>query len=158
MPHTNPILGLLNTVRLMATGRVRFKRGEVGCVFTMEDGRRFSVFRRVVIAVPEGTPDPAAVFVVRFTPARMGPRLNKIFSLLPLLVFMGFTGFRSKYWCVDEKTGMCQGIYEWQTRGDAERYAKSIAMRFMARRSVPGSVSARIVDQERLGAYAASRS
>lgn len=32
------------------------------------------------------------------------------------------------------------GVYHWKTVEDAERYSKSIAMRFMTKRSVEGSV------------------
>jgi hypothetical protein len=59
---------------------------------------------------------------------------------------MGFKGFRSKYWCVNEETGMCQGVYEWDKLGDAERYSKSIAVKNMTKRSVPGTVSYRILE------------
>jgi hypothetical protein len=46
-----------------------------------------------------------------------------------MTIFMGFTGFRSKYWAVDYETGLCQGIYEWQTVADAKAYSESVAMR-----------------------------
>jgi len=72
---------------------------------------------------------------------------NIRFSRLPMLIFMGFTGFRSKYWCVDDETGAYQGVYEWQTRADAERYVGSIALRFMANRSLPRSLTYRILER-----------
>lgn len=147
MLNTNPFMGLMRTLALMAARRIRYYPEDRGRLFVMDDGRRFTVFRRVVIKTPAGAPGPGAVFIVRFTPASMSVKQNISFSRIPMLKFMGFTGFRSKYWCVDTATGMCQGIYEWQTRGDAERYAKSIAMRFMTRRSIPGSVTAVIMDQ-----------
>jgi hypothetical protein len=74
---------------------------------------------------------------------------NKRFSKIPMLVFMGFRGFCSKLWMVDEITGLCQGVYEWDTLQDAENYSKSIAAGFMTRRSVPGSVSFEIKDNKK---------
>jgi hypothetical protein len=68
-------------------------------------------------------------------------RLSKIM----LLIFMGFKGFRSKYWCVNEESGECQGVYEWDKLEDAERYSKSIAVRNMTKRSLPGSVSFKVL-------------
>ena len=62
-----------------------------------------------------------------------------------LLIFMGFKGFRSKYWCVNEETGMCQGVYEWDRMEDAKRYSKSIAVKNMTKRSVAGSVSFKVL-------------
>jgi hypothetical protein len=60
---------------------------------------------------------------------------------------MGFTGFRSKYRACNFDTGVCQGLYEWQTCRNAEDYSKSIAMKFMHKRSESGSVSYKIVDK-----------
>lgn len=91
---------------------------------------------------------PEGVFFVRFIPSHLTINQNIRFSLLPMVIFMGFHGFREKYWCVNDETGLCQGVYAWQTVKDAEAYSKSIAMRFMTRRSDPQSVSARVFDQK----------
>jgi hypothetical protein len=129
-------------VRLMRY-RVRFCR-DVGQTLTMEDGMQFTVFRHVKVI---GRGAPAAAFVVRFTPAHMSVRQNIRFSRLPMIPLLGMRGFREKYWCVNEKTGMCQGIYAWQTLADSDAYASSVALRFMTGRSLPGSVTYRILDQ-----------
>jgi len=73
---------------------------------------------------------------------------NKRFSRIPMLVFMGFRGFRSKCWMVDEATGLCQGVYEWDTLQDAENYSKSVAVSFITKRSVLGSVSSEIIESK----------
>ena len=49
---------------------------------------------------------------------------------------------------MDETTNTCMGVYRWQTRTDAEHYARSIAMRFMSMRSIPGSVQFQIGEGE----------
>jgi hypothetical protein len=128
-------------------------------VFAGENDEQFTVFRHVVIKspsrraatpedseTPEAAKSPEAFFVATFKPKNMTIAANKRFSLLPMMVFMGFTGFRSKMWMVDETTGLCRGVYEWQTRGDAEAYSRSIAVRFMTRRSEPGTVRFEIVN------------
>ena len=142
---TNPVLGFLRTLGLFLAGRVRFHPEDVGLQLETDDGERYRVFCRVVIR--REAPPPGALFVVRFTPAHMSVRQNIRFSRLPLLIFMGFRGFRSKYWCVDDRTGACEGVYEWQTPADAEAYVASIAFRFMTNRSIPGSVSHRILER-----------
>jgi hypothetical protein len=86
------------------------------------------------------------MFRIRFKPKNMTIEQNKKFSRLPMLAFMGFWGFRSKYWMVNEQSGLCLGVYEWDTLEDAERYSKSIALRFMTKRSVDGSVSWEVSD------------
>ena len=52
----------------------------------------------------------------------------------------------------DPETGENQGVYEWETVDHAESYARSFALRFMTRRSIPGSVSYRILPQDRRSA------
>src|SRR6476469_9188465 len=56
------------------------------------------------------------------------------FSLMSMIPLLGLHGFREKFWCVNEATGMCQGVYGWQTLADAEAKAKSVALRFMTGR------------------------
>ena len=112
----------------------------------MGDGEKFTVFRHAKVKAPG---EPAGVFIVRFTPARMSVRQNIRFSLLPMIPLLGMHGFREKYWCVKEETGECQGVYAWQTVADAQAYAGSVALRFMTGRSLPGSVSHQIFDQSK---------
>jgi hypothetical protein len=144
---TNPFIGFIRTLFLFLTGKVRFVPKSKGKCLMMEDGKEFEVFRHVrIVGKTEALPE--AVFVVRFKP-HMSTKKNIVFSLLPMMIFMGFRGFREKYWAVDRKTGLCQGLYKWQTVKDAENYSKSIAVRFMSGRSVPGTVDLRIIDQSK---------
>lgn len=151
--HTNPVLGLISTILLFLTGCVHFVRSDVGKFITMEDGQVFRIFRHVRIrSTNEG--EPQGIFIVRFRPQGMTIGQNIHFSMLPMLALLGFHGFREKYWCVDEATGLCQGIYAWQTMGDAEAYSRSIAMRFMANRSDPQSVRAWVLCRKEAGQVA----
>jgi hypothetical protein len=128
--QTNPILGPIRTLWLFLTFRVHFFKEDAGRVITMEDGKTFRVFRHVQIRRP-GAPRPAGMFIVRFRPANMTVHQNIRFSLLPMMIILGLTGFREMYWCVNDDTGLCQGVYAWQSVEDASRYSQSIAMRFM---------------------------
>ena len=123
---------------------MRFLSADNGRTLSMEDSEQFTVFRHVKV---KGAGEPAGVFVVRFTPVRMSVRQNIRFSVLPMIPLLGMRGFREKFWCVNRETGMCQGVYAWQTVADAEAYASSVALRFMTGRSLPGSVTHRILDQ-----------
>lgn len=143
---TNPLYGLMRTFFLLLSRRVEFVPRSKGRMLEMEDGKAFEVFRHVKIRTPRGAGSPGAAFVVRFMP-HMSTEKNVRFSLLPMLILIGFKGFREKYWAVDRRTGLCQGLYQWQSLEDAENYARSIAMRFMTGRSVPGTVHFEIVDQ-----------
>ena len=146
MIYTNPLFGVIRTLWLFITGRVRFNNSPVGKIITMKDGKTFTIFRRVKIRKYFGrNADPQGLFIVQFTPT-MDIKKNIRLSKIMLLIFMGFKGFRSKYWCVNEESGECQGVYEWEKLEDAERYSKSIAVRNMTKRSVPGSVSFKVMD------------
>jgi hypothetical protein len=112
----------------------------------MEDGRVFRIFRRVTRR-NRNLPAPEAAFLVRFTPRGTSITQNIRFSRLPMIFLLGFPGFRAKYWTVEDGSGACQGIYDWDTISHAERYASSIALRFLSGRSEPGSVSFRVIDQ-----------
>ncbi|TMR89281.1 YdhR family protein [Nonomuraea basaltis] len=130
---------LARSIGLIARGRVRLERSRVGEILAMQDGERMRIFRRLRIASP-GSGEPGGEFRVRFT-TKMPARINVLFSWLPIVLFMGLPGFVSKTWVVNDATGTFGGIYRWRTQEDALRYSRSAALRFMTRRSVPGSVS-----------------
>jgi hypothetical protein len=143
--QTNPIIGFLKTLFLYITGHVDLRKSNIGKEFIMNDGLKFKVFRHVIIRpLGKREADPQAVFIIRFQPKNMTVEENKRFSRIPMLIFMGFHGFRAKYWMVNEETGLCQGVYEWDAAEDAFRYAKSIALKFMIKRSVHGTVDYKI--------------
>lgn len=145
---TNPFLGLIKTIGMFLMNKIHFNSNEIGRKIIMNDGAVFTIFRRVEISADEKK-SPEAYFLVRFKPVDMTPEQNIRFSKKPMMVFMGFTGFRSKYWAVDFQTGLCQGLYEWEKIEDAEKYSKSIAMKFMAKRSDPKTVMFRIIDKRK---------
>ncbi len=145
----NPIQAFLHANRLLLTGRLRFSRARLGERVTPPDGRSYTIFRQATVSPAGGQPDRAGVvFEVQFHPAGMSAAANKWFSLLPMPFCVGCPGFRSKLWAVNESTGECAGIYEWDTPQDAEAYAASFAMRFSKGRSRPGTFSYRITPGE----------
>jgi hypothetical protein len=146
MIYTNPLYGFVRTLLLFIGGRVQFNQSDVGRTILMGDGKTFEIFRRVMIKrISYHDSKPRGLFIVRFTPT-MDVQKNIRLSKIMMLIFMGFKGFRSKFWCVDRETGMCQGIYEWDKLEDAERYSRSIAMRNMTKRSIPGTVSFSVLE------------
>lgn len=145
MFNTNPFYGFLKTLLYFGSGRVKFDKEVVGKKIVMADKKEFTIFRRVVIKKGSSSlQKPKGLFIVRFAPT-MEIKKNIRLSRIMLLIFMGFKGFRSKYWCVDEQSGLCQGVYEWESVADAERYSNSIAARNMTKRSLPGSVSFKVL-------------
>ena len=144
--NLSPIASFFRALHLLISGRMRFPRDRVGETLVLENGECWTIFRQVVVTPEPGRPAKAgAVFRPRFRVAGMSLRQNIRFSLLPIPFFTGLPGFRSKLWLYQAETGDFQGYYEWDSVEDAENYANSFAMQFMTRRSVPGSVSCRVI-------------
>lgn len=121
-------------------GRVHFPKGAIGEVYPGDDDS-FVAFRKMVLAPIVNRPErPGAVFTVRFHFARFSPNANKRLSLLPAPFIAAQPGFRSKTWMLGRNTAMFQGVYEWDSVGDAEAYWDSMPMRMMKRRAVPASI------------------
>jgi hypothetical protein len=135
---------LLKTAAYVLTGRLHFKKDHLGQVVTSEDGQDYKVFREVVVDRRSDQPEkPGTVFVLRFQVTNLSPRQNQLFSLLPIPLYIGFPGFRSKVYTIHGID--CQSIYEFDSVQDAKNYSQSAALKFITRRSAPDSVSYRII-------------
>jgi hypothetical protein len=134
------VLSVVKTIGYALTGRMHFSKQRLGEIVIAEDGRQFTIFRQVIVTPRKEQPEkPGAIFRIRLQVTNMTPQQNKVFSLLPIPLYAGLPGFRSKLYTLNGR--YCQSIYEWDTVQDAENYAQSFAIRFMTRRSMPGSVS-----------------
>jgi hypothetical protein len=140
----SPIRSFLQFWKVVFQGRVRFPSGRVGTHIFLDDGK-WMVLRELVITQCGVSSGPEIVFRPRFHVKGMSPKVNEWFSWLPIPFFAGLPGFRRKLWLLDPVSGDFSGYYEWQTVDDANNYAQSFAMRFMTARSVPGSVSVRLI-------------
>ncbi len=147
MNKMSPLYSLWKVLGYIAAGRLHFPRQRVGQEIWLE-GERWIIFRQVVVDPAADQPEkPGAVFRPRFHVAGMTLRQNIWFSLLPMGLIIGLPGFRGKLWMVQPESGDFSGYYEWDTVADAENYQGSFAAAFMTRRSVPGSVSFRVIPQ-----------
>jgi len=121
-------------------GRIHFTNDCIGDVHQGPD-EKFVIFRKLVLDPSEAQPEkPGAVFTVRFHFASLSAGANKRLSLIPAPFIVAQPGFRSKTWMLGQDTGMFQGVYEWDSVGDAEAYWTSFPLRLMKKRAVPGSV------------------
>ena len=122
---------------------IHFDKSIIGTDLSKKYGidPRFKVFR---YAYRDDWKEAKARFVVHFQLKNMSATANKRFSAIPMMFLIHFRGFMAKYWLCDKETGECMGVYHWRTLKDAKRYSKSIAMCFMSKRSVKGSVWCKI--------------
>jgi hypothetical protein len=63
-------------------------------------------------------------------------------------LFVGFPGFVSKLWLAHDERGRYRGLYDWDGRGLAEHYARSL-WRVLELVSVPGSIDYRVLPDVR---------
>ena len=151
-----PVCALAAVLRTLA-GRLGFERRYVGRELVMEDGRRFRVFRHLTArGSAAGEPGSPAVFVVRFSFARLSQALNRLLSLIPVPLIAGYPGFRHKLWMADE-SGRWQGVYEWESAEAVQAYRHSFVLRLMNRRADPSSISYRVMEGTQLADFVSQR-
>jgi hypothetical protein len=144
---------------LLARRELHIDRRGAGVTVAVPDGRRFVVFRDT--SRGNGDLDDTVTLAVWFHLRAMPPgsRLRRFLfereSILNTLLYAGFEGYRRKLWMVDPETCDYAGLYGWQGRAAAERYAAYITA-VLRPLSVPGSVGFEIVDRP-LPAYLAAR-
>jgi hypothetical protein len=144
----NPVSSVLRTIGFVVTGRLHIPTQQIGEVVTDEEGRQFTIFREVIVDPTKDQPEhPGAVLVLHFKVTNISPEINKFYSLLPLPLYIGDPGFRSKLFTINGED--CQSIYEWDTIQDAENYVNSMALKIILMRAVPGSVSYKIVSPQK---------
>ena len=139
-------------------GSVHFPEEYVGDVLTMEDGQKFTVFRRLKVDSQGDNHDNQAVFKVRFKFKNLSTGANKRLSIIPAPFLMGMKGFREKYWTINENTNDFQGIYQWSTKETAERYPETFIFKLMTKRAAPGTVTYEILPKTDLSEYLSATS
>jgi len=143
-----------STIGNLLRGNVHFPEKYVNDVLTMEDGQRFTVFRRLTVGgnkVGQGT--TTSIFKVRFRFKNLSIGTNKRLSIMPAPFLMGMEGFLEKDWTINEATKEFQGIYQWSSTEAAENYPDSFIFKLMTKRAAPGTVTYEIMPNKDLSAY-----
>lgn len=135
------------------SGRVQFPEAHVGENMKMEDGKKFTVLRRLKVEGENDSAEACAVFKVRFKFKSLALKTNKQLSMIPAPFLMGMEGFREKYWTFDEQSGYFQGIYQWESKEIAEKYPESFIFKLMTKRAAPGTLSYEIIPNTDLSQY-----
>jgi hypothetical protein len=146
-PPLSPTKSIVNTIGFIATRRLHFPSQNLGKEIADEEGNNFTIFREVVVDPTSKQPTLAGVtLILHFRVTNMTPEQNKIYSLLPLPLYIGDPGFRRKLFTINGDN--CQSIYEWDTVQDAENYLNSYALKTILMRSVSGSFSYKIIENK----------
>jgi len=125
---------------LLLSGRINFPKNRLSEIIPGDED--FRIFRQMILAPTSDHPEyPGAILKVWFHFARFSTNTNRILSLIPIPFIVAQPGFRSKTWLIGQKTGIFQGLYEWDTVEDAENYWNSFPMKLMKKRALPGSLT-----------------
>jgi len=146
-----PICLCVSLARLL-TGKLRRSKEFLGSSIAVGDGPVFTVFRQIV-STHRNHPDHPYVFVVTFKFARLSHDLNKIASIVPMLLIAGQPGFSAKAYAVNLESGYWRGMYEWDSKQHLDRYKDSLVFRVMNKRTVPGSLESLELRDTRLGDF-----
>jgi hypothetical protein len=142
----SPTRSILKTVGFVVTGRLHLPTDRIGKAVTDKHGNTFTIFREVIVdPARDQPPEPRAVLILHFRVTNMTPEQNKLYSLLPLPLYIGDPGFRSKLFTIHGEH--CHSIYEWDTADDARNYLNSMALRSILVRAVPDSLSFKIIEK-----------
>ena len=133
-----PVL-VVRTAWYWLCGRVHFQKKRLGEVIQGKED--FIIFRQAVLDPAATQPEkPGAILAVRFQFRRFSLKTNRILSIIPIPFILAQPGFRSKIWMFEKRTGEIQGLYEWDTVEDAEKYRFSFPMKLMKKRAIPESL------------------
>jgi len=135
------------------SGRVHFAKEYVGSDLTMDDGKKFTVLRRLQVEERNGITDGYAVFIVRFKFKDLEFETNKKLSMIPTPFLINMEGFREKIWTFNTDTDFFQGIYQWSTKEYAETYPQSFIFKLMTKRSAEGTLSYEVIPDMLLSEY-----
>ena len=130
-----PVCLIISIIRLL-TGRLRISKKYIDNSIRMENGKIFVIFRHITIH-PLARDNDGCVFIVSFKFARLSHKLNKLTSIIPMLLISGYPGFVAKIYAVNPNDGFWQGMYQWKSIGHLEEYKRSFVFKMMNKRAIP---------------------
>jgi hypothetical protein len=148
MKNTPPAL-VIRALILFLKRRVHFSNNiNTVIVHEKED---FTAFRKVTLDPVENYIDkPKAILKIYFQFAKFSPKTNRILSIIPIPLIIAQQGFRSKTWLLGNDSGIFQGLYEWDSITNAEKYMDSFVVKLMKRRSILSTLKYEITESENL--------
>ena len=148
----SPLVCLGISLGRLLLGRLRYSKQYLGNSVKMEDGREFTIFRHIT-TYPLKEREKTTVFIVSFKFARLSHKVNKIASIIPMLLITGFPGFNTKMYAVNNETGYWQGMYQWKSKQALKEYKKSFVYKMMNKRAIKGTLSSMEFDNQQLIEY-----
>lgn len=144
----NPISSFINFMVLQLSNRIMDINQNIGSTLRIHGKYPHYVFKEICILKKDKTPKEGhVIFEIIFHSSKMPVDTIKKRTKYTLPFFTGLPGFCGKKFLVNEQEKTFSGRYEWETAELARKYARSYAVRFMARRSKPYAIHYKIYDK-----------
>lgn len=134
-----PIVCLIISVFRLISGNLLLSKEYLNDDIRTDEGKVFRIFRHIRLKDIKQTPT-GCVFLVSFKFAHLSHSVNKLASIIPMLIIAGTPGFIAKIYAVDTGEGLWQGLYQWDSVENLNEYKKSFVFRMMNRRAIPESL------------------
>ena len=138
--RTLPVVCLLISVIRLITGKLIISRKYLDTEIKTDEGKVFRIFRYISLKTSE-TNSRGSVFLVSFKFASLSFRVNKLTSIIPMLIIAGTPGFTTKIYAVCPDDGYWLGMYQWDSIENLNKYKTSFVFRMMKRRAIADSLS-----------------
>ena len=115
-----------------------FKR-YIGSTILMNDGKKYTIFR-YPLTYPVVNSEDNLTYIVRFKFHRLSHRVNKIASVLTMLIITGFPGFQAKAYALCKSDCSWQGMYQWKSEKHLDEYLKSFVYKMINKRVINNSL------------------
>ncbi len=114
---------------LIVSWSLHTNKQHLGNRYTVSDGKTYAVFRETVSDKEYGENECTLVIGFRLKLIRGSRLMHWLFQCLCVLdtpIWVGFQGFKTKFWMVEPNTKDYLGIYRYQGKGNAKKYAEYI--------------------------------
>lgn len=123
-------LSTKNFFKLVFSNQLHLAKENLGKNFRVRDGQTYSVFHDTISDKNYSQPEVTLIVHFRLKLIRNNSFFHWLFQSLCLLdtpVWVGFPGFRRKFWMVDIHTKDYLGIYRYEGSENAKSYAEYIS-------------------------------
>ena len=147
-----PLTCLVISIFRLLTGKLRLSKQLMGKTVKMDENSQYQIFRHIT-NMRVDSDCKSTVFIVSFKFSKLSYKANKLTSIIPMLLIIGFPGFVKKIYAVNHKNGYWQGMYQWESLENLEEYKNSLVFKVMNKRAIPGSIKSVQYENRSLNSY-----
>lgn len=123
------LLSISNFFILIISSKLHLKKHHLSKKYKAIDGKIYQVFRETVSQKEYSKQEITLTIGFRLKVIDQNPLFHYLFQRLSLFntpLWVGFPGFKTKFWMVEPKTKNYLGLYRYQGKENAIVYAKYI--------------------------------